>query len=355
MLKSVIAIGALVVAGGAGYVLSGNASFSDVVNTPAVGVSKEAGGTQAGPEVSWVVAAPGRVEPKTGEIRIAAGFMGRISHVLVNMNDRVTAGEVLLRLDDREARARLAAAEAEAAARQKQRNAQGKSSGRSEINDAEDAVYAAERALTGARFGLDEALVARRRATGTNLQVDDAENRLKRAMRQLQKKRIALAVAQSKADVSLPTLLESALSRARAEVSAADAVLAKTRIRASVSGMVLRINAKVGEMVAPGPRHTLVMIGDTSSLRVKAEVDEGDIAKIKIDQKVFIRSPSHPGKKFVGIVSVIAPSLAPPRIGPRGPRRANDVEVLEVTINLRRDVPLLPGLKVDAFFEKSKD
>jgi HlyD family secretion protein len=41
--------------------------------------------------------------------------------------------------------------------------------------------------------------------------------------------------------------------------------------------------------------------------------------------------------------------MASPRIGPRGPKRPSDIEVLEMTIKLDGDVPLLPGMRVDAF------
>ena len=357
MLKPVLAVAALGLAGMAGYMASAGTDFmirSEAAQKEPVKVEKTANQdvTDYGKDLQWVVAAPGRVEPKSGEIQIAAGMMGRISHVFVKVNDDVAAGEPMIRIDDREARARLAAAEAEAAARQKQRDAQGKNSDRSAINDAEDAVYAAEPTLTGARCGLHETLLAHRNGSVSKRDVEDAQTRLDRAQQRLQRERVALAVAQSKANTPLPTLFESALSRARADVAAADAVLAKTRIRASVESTVLRLNGKAGEMVAPGPQQALVTIGDVSTLRVRAEVDEADVAKITIGQKVSVRSPSHPGRRFSGKVSAIAPSLASPNIGARGPRRPTDVEVLEVSVSLDKDVPLLPGLRVDAFFDK---
>ena len=46
------------------------------------------------------VAAPGRVEPKSGEIRLGATYLGRVEEVLVSVDDKVEEGELLLRLDD---------------------------------------------------------------------------------------------------------------------------------------------------------------------------------------------------------------------------------------------------------------
>jgi HlyD family secretion protein len=54
-------------------------------------------------ELPWVAAAPGRVEPKSGQVRIGSGLLGRIAEVTVKVNDVVEEGEMLIRLDDEEA------------------------------------------------------------------------------------------------------------------------------------------------------------------------------------------------------------------------------------------------------------
>ena len=113
---------------------------------------------------------------------------------------------------------------------------------------------------------------------------------------------------------------------------------------------MLQINAKVGELVAPTPELPLVVVGDMSIVRVRAEVDEPDVAKIKLGQRVSVKNNAYPGREFEGKVAEIAPSLALPRMGSRGARRATDVEVMEVLIDLDGSVPLLPGMRVDAFF-----
>src|SRR5262249_52796662 len=56
----------------------------------------------------WQAVAPGRVEPWSGEIKISAPVVGRIGDVLVKPKDTVSAGELLIRLDDDEARSRVA-------------------------------------------------------------------------------------------------------------------------------------------------------------------------------------------------------------------------------------------------------
>jgi HlyD family secretion protein len=307
--------------------------------------------TAAVPVINWVAAAPGRVEPKSGEIRIGSSLLGRIAEVLVKADDKVEEGDLLIRLDDAEARAKLGAAETQAEALREEREKQFVS-GREDVRKAEDAIYSAERAATGARIEFDFALSEKRAGkSGADQPLADARKRLKDANARLERERLAFVKAQSKSNLPAPNSAESAVSAARTEVRMAEALLDKSRIRSPISGTVLQVNAKDGEVVSPSPE-PLIVVGDMSLVRVKAEVDEHDVAKIKVGQKAFVRSVGFPGKEFEGTVSSTASSLGSAKIGPRGPRRANDVEVLEVTIDLEKGVPLLPGMRVDAFFRK---
>ncbi|MGH1417311.1 MAG: HlyD family secretion protein [Hyphomicrobiaceae bacterium] len=304
------------------------------------------------PDVDWIAAAPGRVEPKSGEIKIGTPVVGRVTHMLVKVNDKVEEGELMVRLDDAEARARLASAETEVQVRKKIRDDGNLSSSRDSIRNAEDAVYDAERARTGARFELDAALLAKREDGGSKRRLQDARRRYSDAKDRVARERLRLARASAKSNIPAPNRLESAVSEARAQVAIAEALLDKTRLRASIDGTVLQVNAKIGEMVAPNPLRPLMILGDMSVMRVKAEVDEADVANIKLGQRAYIKSISYPGKRFRGKVLSMSPSLAAPALGQRGPRRATDVEVLEVMIELDGDTPLLPGMRADAFFKE---
>lgn len=340
MMKNIGLIALLVLAGLGTYL--GYREFSGIAEAPAASKSED---------VPWIAAAPGRVEPRSGEIRIGTALMGRVTKVHVRVDDKVEEGELLVELDDAEARARLTSAETQAEALREEREKQF-ASGREDVRKAEDAIYSAERAVTGARIELDYALAARRSGSGSTETVAEARKRLAEANERLERERIQFVKAQSKPNLPAPSSAESAVSAARTEVRMAEALLDKTRIRSPIAGTVLQVHAKVGEIVAPSPEAPLVVVGDMSAVRVKAEVDEADISKISAGQSVFVRSLSFPGREFEGKVASLAPTLAQPRIGPRGPRRANDVEVREVTIDMDGNVPLLPGMRVDAFFRK---
>ena len=75
--------------------------------------------TDAPEDKGWQAVAPGRVEPCSGQIKVATALVGLVDKVLVKANDRVFAGEPLIHLSDDELRARLAAAEAQVRGRAK--------------------------------------------------------------------------------------------------------------------------------------------------------------------------------------------------------------------------------------------
>ena len=322
-------------------------------SSPRAEASRSSTSTQPSTQ-SWIAAAPGRVEPRSGLIRLGTQQAGQVEAIPVQLNSRVSEGEVLIRLDDKEARARLAAAEAEAATRKRERDAAPVTAGRENVNKAEDAVFTAERAVMSARFELDDTIASNRKSGGNANAVTSARKRLTDAKDRLRQEQSSFASAQNRSGLPAPNRLEAALIASRSDVTLAESVLDKTRIRSPIDGTVLQINAKVGELVAPSPELPLIVMGDMTIVRVRAEVDEADVGKIKRDQRVFVRNTAHPNRDFEGKVVELAPSLAMPRMGSRGARRATDVEVMEVVIELDggSGSALLPGMRTDVFFRR---
>lgn len=300
----------------------------------------------------WISSAPGRVEPAGGEVRIGAQAGGRIAEVLVTLNDKVGAGDILVRLDDGDLIARVHAAVADVALRRRERDGN-ESTGRpaQDRRNAEDNVASAERQLVLAHEELDRLVRARRAGTANPADVDKARDALAKAQERLDAARIALRKALSVDNLPAPTRQEATLTAARAELSLAEAALERTRIRAPSAGTALQVNAKVGETATPSPENVLVVLGNLASLQVKAEFEERDVGKMRIGQPAVIRSDAFPGKDFEGKITSLAQALAPSRLGQRGPRKPTDVDVLEVVIDLAGDTPLLPGMRVDVFLK----
>src|SRR6516164_1240858 len=322
---------------------------------------------EAADDTRWQTVAPGRVEPSWGEINIATPVMGVIAQVLVKVNDKVSAGEPLIRLIDNEAQARLAAAEAQVAFRLRARNeetAPVRSTARrtteAAIVDsdkaavrrrAEDAVADADKAVTAAQAALDKALMDRRAGQASDADREAARTTLSRAQDRLQQQKAELRRIETDPSTPLPNFAEGQVNVARAESAAAAAAIAKLTIRASIAGTVLQVNAKPGELAAPANAQPLLVIGDVSALRVRAELDERDFGQIKIGQPVLVRAAAFRGREFAGKVAFIAPLVEQGRINARGQRNVTDVDVVEVLIDLAQPDPLAVGMKVDVYFQ----
>lgn len=318
---------------------------------------------EAADDKRWQTVAPGRVEPSSGEIRIAAPAMGVIAQVLVKVNDKVTAGEPLIRLVDDEAQARLAAAEAQVAFRLRARNEEAapvrstaRRTAEAAIADtdkaaarrrAEDAVADADKAVAAAQAALDKAMLDRRAGRASGL---DREA-LSRAQDRLQQQKAELRRIEADPNTPLANFAEGQVNVARAESAAAAAALAKLTIRAPIAGTVLQVNGKPGELASPTNAQPLLVIGDVSALRVRAELDERDFGEIKIGQPVLVRAAAFRGREFAGKVSFIAPLVEQGRISARGQRNVTDVDVVEVLVDLAQADPLAVGMKVDVYFQ----
>ena len=305
----------------------------------------------SGEAAKWVAAAPGRVEPRTGDIKIAAAAPGRISQVLVKAGDQVAAGEILIRFNSEEAEARLRAADAEVNARKRDRDVAPILRGGEERRSAEDAVTLSERGYMAARDARDRMIEQLKAGQVAEADLQKAVADLATARTRLDKDRDLLRsyLNGTKASTNARTV-DWALAAARANLSLADADLERTRLRAPQAMTVLQVIARSGEFVAAAPEQPLVVLGDLSRLRVRAELDERDVGKLSIGQPAVIKADAYRNNEFEGQVVSIAPALGPPRIGPRGPRKPTDVDVLEVLIELAPGAPLLPNMRVDVYF-----
>lgn len=300
---------------------------------------------------SWETVALGRIEPRSGEIKIAAAAPGRIADVLVKANEDVFAGELLVRLDDSEALAKAAEAAAQVALHKRARNDQSMPSGAAARRKAEDAAADAERSVADAQSALDKVTAGWRSGTASKADLDAARAALSRQQDHLREQQDALAKLKASADTPLPTRAEGELNVAEAEWTLAQAELEKTRIRAPADGVVLQVDAKKGEAALPTPQSPLLVMGDVSALRVRAEVDQQYLGKIRVGQNVVVRAAAFRGRDFDGRVSSIARVVGPSRINSGDPRKFNDADVLAVVVDLPKPGPLVVGEQVDVYFK----
>jgi HlyD family secretion protein len=98
---------------------------------------------------------------------------------------------------------------------------------------------------------------------------------------------------------------EAAVSQAEARVAAAEAALARTQVRAPISGTVTTLNITQGDFVTP-QESVAVVSGDATSLQVEAFVSESVRTQITEGQSVRVL-----GTSITGTVISVAPGLDP--------------------------------------------
>ncbi|UFZ01577.1 efflux RND transporter periplasmic adaptor subunit [Bradyrhizobium ontarionense] len=296
----------------------------------------------------WLAVAPGRVEPASGLIKLGAPVGGLIQEVLIKANEAVFAGQALVRLADAEARAQLASAEAQVAMRKRVRNKESTPSGAGPRRRAEDGLADAQAALFDARVALDKAAAERRAGRGADADVETARTQATAAQTRLEQQ--ADELRKVTADAPLPISAEGQLNVARSELQGARATLDKLTIRAPLDATILQVNARAGEVASPQATPPLVLLGDITALRVRAELDQRDLDKIKVGQQAVVRSEAFRGRDVAGKVAVVAPLVESSRASTLSQRNMTDVDVVEVLVDLAEPGPFAVGMKVDVYF-----
>ena len=106
--------------------------------------------------------------------------------------------------------------------------------------------------------------------------------------------------------------LKEALRIAHAQLNQAQQNLSKTVIRSPIDGMVTSLPVKVGETVITGaniPGSTLMEIADPAEVLADVQVDEADIANVKLGEEASINAVSYPNNTFHGKVQFVAASV----------------------------------------------
>jgi multidrug resistance efflux pump len=153
--------------------------------------------------------------------------------------------------------------------------------------------------------------------------------------------------------VNAPPLPEE-IAKADSEIAASESKIrvisekmGKCQVRAPIDGTILRVLLRKGEsfsMITPRP---LFRIADLSVRRVRAEVDERDVPKVRAGQKVVIFSDARPDLKVGGSVERLASAMGRKKILTGDPSEKADVDVLEAMIDLDPGANHLPvGMRV---------
>lgn len=340
----------------------GGLSLAAVTLTAKRGDAPPMGQEDGRPQRS-AVSALGRITPASETIRLASVDNNRLHELLVDRGYTVTKGQVLgflatypLRVAERdglqarltEARAQLVAeialGEAEVqAAELTLREAE--EAGPLDVAAQQAEVSALEHKLANSRDILKSLGELRRNAVSSRRTHDDqsslvAQNeallRAARAQLNAMVLRNRLNVEQAKADLARA---KAELARVRSvipvasleqEVQAAQAKADLATLIAPIGGRVLNVLARPGDDVTGRP---ILSLGDTSRMRVVAEVYETDIYAVRLGQHATIASPALP-KLLTGKVVEIGHLIYKNDVLSVDPAARTDARVIEVRVDL---------------------
>jgi HlyD family secretion protein len=217
---------------------------------------------------------------------------------------RVTAGQLVARLDDAEQTQEVALRRAELAATQALLAELEAGSRPQEIAAAEAVVRSAEaeRERTRLEFTRQQELLQKNAVSTREFELAQAQLKVANARAAETAERAKLIQAGPRAE----TILQA---RARTEQAAAALALAQsrldyTRLVSPLAGMVLSHHVEPGEFVSAGT--PVVTVADTAHMWVRAYLNQTDLGRLRLGQKVTVRTDTFPNKSYEGVVSFIA-------------------------------------------------
>src|SRR5580765_5858376 len=283
-------------------------------------------------EIASIISTNGKIEP-VNSFEAHAPAPSTVNKVLVAEGDHVKIGQLLVQLDDAEARSQAARAMAQ--------------------------LRSAEAALSGIKAGGTQEELLTTRADLTKAQAEQAEaQRNLKAIQKLQQSGGAspaeVEAAQSrlkKADADVQLLqakvngrfsspevakVEAQAAEARAAYAAAQELLHHSNVTAPFAGTVYQVPVRPGAYVNGGD--LLVQVANLEKVRVRAFVDEPEIGRLAKGQKVEIKWDATPGRTWEGTLTRVPTSVT--MVGTR--------TVGEITSEVdNSDRKLLPNVNVN--------
>jgi len=296
------------------------------------------------------VVAPGMVEPKGEVVDLGFEIVGRVAEVLVAEGDSVKAGQPIIRLDDKLARANVAKAEAQLAAAKARRD-QALAGSRPDEVRAARAEAAAHRALARERdLSRGRAEKLRSAEAVADAVVDTERGHADAAAARAEAAEASYALVRSGTRIEGKREAIAMVAAAEAELASAQAYLEKHEIRAPRDGVILRRFLEPGELVATTPPTLAMTMADTSTLEIRAEVDEADIARVAVGQVGWASCEAYGDRRFAGRVVRLTGELGHKRVRNDDPRARLDTRVRDVAFVLDEAAPLPLGLRMEVHF-----
>ncbi|HEX3819503.1 MAG TPA: efflux RND transporter periplasmic adaptor subunit [Candidatus Sulfotelmatobacter sp.] len=285
---------------------------------------------QRGP-IRSLISTNGKVEP-IQNFEAHAPIATTVKRLLVKEGDKVRKGQLLLQLDDDDIRTQAARAEAQVRAAQADQASLKTGGTQEEVLTLNSQLAKARSARDIAQRNLDSMQRLQQEGAASPGEVRQAQDTLQRAQAD-----VSLLEQKQKDRYSQPEVarIQAQGEEAQASYAAAEDALSKSSVRAPYEGVVYSLPVKVGTFVQAGD--LLLQEADLSKVLVRAFVDEPDVGRLQVGEKVEVTWDAIPGRMWTGAVNAV-----PATVKLRVSRNVGETTCLIDNQDLR----LLPNINV---------
>jgi len=278
-----------------------------------------------------LVSTNGKVEP-IQNFEAHAPIATTVKRLLVKEGDHVRKGQLLLQLDDADIRTQAARALAQVKTAQADQSALTTGGTQEEVLTLNSQLVKARSARDLAQRNLDAYRRLQQEGAASPGEVRQAEDALQRAQAD-----VTLLEQKQKDRYSQPETarIQAQGAEAQAAYDAAENALLKSSVRAPFDGIVYSLPVKQGAFVQDG--ELLLQQADLSRMLIRAFVDEPDVGRLQVGQRVEIIWDALPGRTWIGAVNTV-PSTVKLRVS----RNVGETTCIVDNPDLR----LLPNINV---------
>lgn len=282
-------------------------------------------------QIRSLISTNGKIEP-VQNFEAHSPLTTTVHRLLVKEGDAVKKGQLLLALDDADARAQAARAQTQLKTALAEINALERGGNQEEVLSVDAQMVKARGDREAAQRNLEALKRLQQQGAASAGEVRSAENALAQADAQLN-----LLQQKKTGRYSQPEIarVEAQRREAQAAYDAAQDVLAKSNVHAPFDGTVYSLPVKQGAFVAGGD--LLLQLADLRKVQVRAFVDEPEVGKLAPGNPIEITWDAVPGRIWQATVNAI-----PSTVKLRGSRNVGET----ISIVDNKDMKLLPNINV---------
>jgi ABC exporter DevB family membrane fusion protein len=304
-------------------------------------------------EQGQYVAGPGLIEPVSEDIKVGSELSGKLREVLVEEGDHVLPGQIVAVLENADLKAQILTASAQMKQNEAQLRKTVNGARAQERREAFSTVQENDAVLENARAEMERHNQLYNAGIISREDNERYAREFEVAKAKSEEARQHHALIDDRPREEDISAAQAALELARAQLAEAQARYEKTLIRSPIQGVVLRKHHRSGESVSnsstvPDP---IVTIGDNSVLRVRVDVDETEVARVKVGQAAYVTADAYGAQKFQGRVIRVGNELGRKNIRTDEPTEKVDTKILETLVQLDPGTNLPDGLRVDAYIK----